>query len=398
MMFKTATLSTLLLATSSSLHSTSAFLAPQNGVQHHHRRAFNVHAPSTKSAMWSSTNADEFNAPRTTAGSGVTEDNEDLATRLKAQAAKLRAEASKLEAEKSESMAKAAQMAFDKFDTNRDGTISIQELKIGLEKQLETQLSESRVKELMMAFNASGDNVLRPDEFVTVDRFRNKLNELARNEKERARQAKADADAERNGAKLAEARLELLNDAPPTNTDKALSVIPYLFPLLDGLQYGQFLLGNADEGNPLVKGLAVLYALYRVIPLSGLVAYLSLNFLSSNPRVNRLVRFNMKQAIFVDLAMLFPGILLGVSTAVLPAIGVNLDLSSFTEVASDAVFCALLATLAYTSISSLLGVTPDKLPFISDAVNDRMPSIDMFDDEGRFIGPRDDDSNKMDKE
>jgi hypothetical protein len=231
-----------------------------------------------------------------------------------------------------------------------------------------------------------------------VDRFRNKLNELARNEKERARQAKADAETERNAAKLAEARLELLNDAPPTNTDKALSVIPYLFPLLDGLQYGQFLLGNAAEGNPLVKGLAVLYALYRVIPLSGLVAYLSLNFLSSNPRVNRLVRFNMKQAIFVDLAMLFPGILLGVSTAVLPAIGVNLDLSSFTEVASDAVFCALLATLAYTSISSLLGVTPDKLPFISDAVNDRMPSIDMFDDEGRFIGPRDDDSNKMDKE
>jgi hypothetical protein len=69
------------------------------------------------------------------------------------------------------------------------------------------------------------------------------------------------------------------------------------------------------------------------------VAYGALSFLSANPRLNRLVRFNMQQAIFVDIALLFPGLLLGVSTAFLPALGVNtLDLSSFTEVASDAVF------------------------------------------------------------
>jgi hypothetical protein len=348
--------------------------------------------------LWSSINADDFNAPRA-AVKGIRGDNEDLAARLRAQAAKLRAEASNLEAEKAESMAKAAQMAFDKFDTNRDGNVSLQELKAGLEKQLETQLSEIRVKELMLAFDASGDNVLQPDEFVTVGKFRNKLNELARNEKEHARQAKADAGVARDAARLAEARLELLNDAPPTITDKALSVLPYLFPLMDGVQYGRFLLGNADESNPLITALAVVYGLYRAIPLAGFVAYGALSFLSANPRVNRLVRFNMQQAIFVDIALLFPGLLLGVSTAVLPALGVNLDLSSFTEVASDAVFCALLATLAYTSISSLLGAPPDKLPFISDAVNERMPSIDMFDDEGRFVGPQSDDSSdKMDKQ
>jgi hypothetical protein len=209
--------------------------------------------------LWSSTNADDVNAPRV-AVAGTTSDNEDLAARLRAQAARLRAEASNLEAE---SMANAAQMAFDKFDTNRDGNVSLQELKAGLEKQLETQLSEIRVKELMIAFDASGDNVLQPDEFVTVGKFRNKLNELARNEKERARQAKADAGAERDAAKLAEARLGLLNDSPPTITDKALSVLPYLFPLMDGVQYGRFLLGNADESNPLITALAVVYELYR---------------------------------------------------------------------------------------------------------------------------------------
>jgi hypothetical protein len=408
MMFRTATVSAVLLATSSSFDSATAFLAPQNGVQHHHR-AFNVHVPtpmsasssatagitsSTRSVMWSSSNSDS----QSTAATDITEDTDDVVARLRAQAAKLRAEASNLEAEKADSMAKAAQMAFDKFDTDQDGTISLQELKAGLEKQLETQLSEIRVKELMAAFDVSGDNVLQRDEFVTVDKFRNKLNELARNEKERARQAKADADVERDAAKLAEARLDLLNDAPPTTSDKALSILPYLFPLMDGLQYGRFLLVNADESNPVIMALGAMYALYRVIPLSGFVAYFALNFLSANPKINRLVRFNMQQAIFIDIALLFPGLLLGISTFVLPAVGVNLDLPVLTEVSSDVVFCAILATLTYTSISSLLGAAPDKLPLISNAVIERMPSVDMFDDEGRFVGKQKDDSDKKDKQ
>jgi hypothetical protein len=300
----------------------------------------------------------------------------------------LRAEAAQLESEKAAQLAEAAQKAFDTFDTNKDGVVSLEELQTGLEKQFETQLSQTRVKELMTAFDASGDNLLQPDEFVTMDRFRNKLNELVRNEKELATKAKLEADAERDAAKLAEARMELLNDAPPTNKDKILSVIPYLFPLMDGLQYGRFLLvSDTAESNPAVTALAVLYALYRSIPLSGFVAFVALNFLSFNPRVNRLVRFNMQQAIFLDIALLFPGLLLGISTAVLPALGVTLDVTSVTEIASDVIFYTLLATLAYTSISSVFGIAPDKIPLISDAVNQRMPNVDMFDDEGRFIGP-----------
>jgi hypothetical protein len=51
----------------------------------------------------------------------------------------------------------------------------------------------------------------------------------------------------------------------------------------------------------------------------------------------------------------------------------------------DAIFATLMATLAYSTISSLLGVMPDKLPVVSEAAGDRMPSIDvsMFDSKGR---------------
>lgn len=56
--------------------------------------------------------------------------------RLKQMAAKLRAEAASLEAEKAQQLADAAEKAFQKFDINSDGEVSLSELKTGLEKEL----------------------------------------------------------------------------------------------------------------------------------------------------------------------------------------------------------------------------------------------------------------------
>ena len=56
--------------------------------------------------------------------------------RLRAQAAKLRAEAASLEADKANQLAEAAEKAFQKFDINSDGEVSLSELKTGLEKEL----------------------------------------------------------------------------------------------------------------------------------------------------------------------------------------------------------------------------------------------------------------------
>jgi len=322
---------------------------------------------------------------------------DDEIQRLRAQAAKLRAEAAALEAEKAEALARAAEHAFRTFDTNQDGEISLQELKDGLERLWKTELSESRVKELLSAFDASGDGSLQLDEFVTVDRFRNKLDSLAREEKELAAKAKREADEEAVAAKLAEARLEFLNDRPPSGTDKLISILPYLFPLMDGLQYGRFLLGNEDGSNPLVAAVAILYTLYRSIPFSGLAAFFALNFLSFNPKINRLIRFNMQQAIFLDIALFFPGLLLGLNQVIGQALGLQMP-PSFMEVASDGVFFTMLAVLAYSTVSSLLGITPDKVPILSKAASDRMPTLEMFDDQGRFIGPRRDEDEEDKKD
>jgi hypothetical protein len=61
--------------------------------------------------------------------------------RLKRQAAKLRAEAASLEADKAKQLAEAAEKAFNKFDVNSDGEVSLSELKMGLEKELKVRLA-----------------------------------------------------------------------------------------------------------------------------------------------------------------------------------------------------------------------------------------------------------------
>uniref|UniRef100_A0A7S4J8K4 EF-hand domain-containing protein n=1 Tax=Odontella aurita TaxID=265563 RepID=A0A7S4J8K4_9STRA len=312
--------------------------------------------------------------------------NDDTDTeieRLKAMAAKLRSDAAELEAEKAQALADAAEKAFRQFDTNQDGEISLAELKEGLEKGLKIELSDNRVKELMEVFDASGDGALQLDEFVTIDRFRNQLDALAREEKRLALEAADNAKREKEAAQIQEAKMGLLNEGPPTPKDKVVSLLPYLFPLMDGLAYGRFLLQGADASNPVVDVIAILYTIYRSIPFSGFVAFFALNILSSVGGINRLVRYNMQQAIFLDIALFFPGLIGGV----ISAIGGDVIPTGVSEIGTDAIFVSLLAVLGYCSVSSLLGITPDKIPLISQSVTDRMPTIDNFDDELRYIPP-----------
>lgn len=315
-------------------------------------------------------------------------DDEEI-ERLKSMAAKLRSEAANLEASQKQQIADAAERAFRKFDTNQDGEISLAELKAGLEKNLKMELSETRVKMLMDDFDKTGDGTLKLEEFVTVEQFRNKLDALARDEKAQALQAKRAAQQEEEASKFLQARLDMINDRAPTTQDKLISVLPYLFPLLDGLQFARFLvLENPD--NPISGIIALSYALYRSIPFGGFIAFFALSFLSGNPTINRLIRYNMQQAIFLDIALFFPGLI----AAVFSIVGGGKFLpQGVTEIGSDVMFVTLLATLGYCTVSSLLGGTPDKIPIISEAVNARIPTVDMFDVQGRFTPKRTDSPN-----
>lgn len=341
-----------------------------------------VSSSSTTRLFASSTNNDEDGA-------------ENEVERLRAMAARLRAEAAALEAQKAQQVADATERAFKKFDTNQDGMVTFEELKSGLEKVLKTELKEERVKKLMDEFDSSGDGALQLSEFVGVEQFRNRLESLVRDEQAAAKDAVKAAKLEAEAAALSQAIMERLNDKPPTTTDKLVSILPYLLPLLDGLQFGRFLLEGQD--NPAIAVLAVLYTFYRSIPFSGFVAFLALSVLSGNLAINRQIRFNMQQAIYFDIALFVPSLLTSLGGLALSGLGVQIP-EAVSQLGSDAVFLTLLAGIGYAIVSSLLGITPDKVPFISSAVDARMPTIDMFDAEGRFLGPSRENSDDTKKD
>ena len=322
------------------------------------------------------------------------------ADRLRSMAAKLRAEAASLEAEQENEKTQAAQKAFQKFDNNKDGEVTLEELKAGLEKAFKMDLPQSRVQDLMQTFDKSGDGALQLEEFVDVEKFRNQLEQLDRQEKAAQREAAKKAQQEAQAAEEAETRLavikESINEKAPTNTEKVLSVLPFLLPLMDGLPFGRFLL-ESHLDNPLVMGLAGLFGLYRAIPLSGFIAYGVLAYLRENPAVNKQIRFNAGQAFYLDIALFVPAVLTTLIGLAAGATGGNFEIpAGVSELGQDAVFVTLLLSIGYSAVSSLLGATPDKIPFISDAVSKRMISTDMFDDEGRFIQPEKEDDKKED--
>lgn len=305
--------------------------------------------------------------------------------RLKAMAAQLKAEASELEAEVRQERIATVVEAFQTFDTNKDGSISLEELREGLSKT--SQVTDELAKKLMEAFDESGDGAIQINEFKGVEAFKMKLDSILRDEREAALRAQMDAKEAFAAAQLEEQRAtalaQFLNDGPPSVSDRIVSTLPYLFPLLDMVQYGSYLI-NTELDNPLVATLTVLYGIYQTVPFSGLIAFFALSALSNNMRLNRLVRFNIQQAIFLDIALIVPGILGGVSGVLFPYLGV--EVPPFVAIyASTFTFFLFSAAIIYSLVSSVSGITPDKIPFVSERVEIRVPTADMFDEQGKLI-------------
>jgi len=320
----------------------------------------------------------------------------DEVQRLRAMAQRLRDDASALAAEQAQKVTEIAMKAFAQFDLNNDGTISVDELKMGLEKATKHEIPQDRIEKLLQQYDANSDGVLQMEEFAPVERLKNQLDSIVREEKVIALEDAKVLKQMEEQKQLQEMQMALVNDGEPTASDKVVSILPYLFPLLDSLQFaGQWVTSHPD--NIVAQVGAVAFTLYRSIPLSGFLAFFALNFFSGNLSLNRLVRFNMQQAIYLDLALIVPGIMVGLLGAM--GSGLGLPASEMVqEVLNDAVVLGTLATVAYASVSSLIGATPDQIPWVSNAAKGRMITPDMFDEEGKFVSQSrsgdEDDSSK----
>ena len=104
--------------------------------------------------------------------------------------------------------------------------------------------------------------------------------------------------------------------------------------------------------------------IYGIIPFSQLIFFIGLSTLSRNPQISRSVRFNMQQALILDIALIFPS-LLGQIPIPMPGMLVNSG--------SNFVYLALMLSVGYAFVSNLSGKVPDKIPVISDAAGSQVP-------------------------
>jgi Chloroplast import apparatus Tic20-like len=149
--------------------------------------------------------------------------------------------------------------------------------------------------------------------------------------------------------------------------ERAISILPYLVPLLDSLTFGFDVFRRVPlAGNLILMPLYPIFQIYRGIPFLAFGVFLVLYILVvRNPDVPRFIRFNTYQALVLDIVLIFPQLLSGINlSAAIPP--------SVTEVLSTSVFYAMSIAIGYSVVCNVKGELPDQIPGISDSVRDQI--------------------------
>jgi len=141
------------------------------------------------------------------------------------------------------------------------------------------------------------------------------------------------------------------------------SIFAYTLPVLDSVR---FLLPIGMVFPQLQPLAALLYTglmAVNVIPFGQLLIFIAMQLISDNPEVPVLVRYNLKQAVALDIALFLPGIV----TFILEfAIGTDGRLSPEVAAAiGTSVFVPVVIMLAYCTVFNLLGMAPRGVPGLS---------------------------------
>jgi hypothetical protein len=149
-------------------------------------------------------------------------------------------------------------------------------------------------------------------------------------------------------------------EGPPI-WQRLLGALAYLLPLSDALRFGQALF----DMFPLLGWLALpalpLAVLEQAIPFGGLVLFLLLFLLVvRNPRVPYPIRFNVLQAILIDIVL----VLLSLAfDTVLAPLGAGFAIRTL----SNTIFLGTVLLVLFSVIQSLRGKEAD-IPTVSEAV------------------------------
>lgn len=153
--------------------------------------------------------------------------------------------------------------------------------------------------------------------------------------------------------------------APPL--ERLVGCLPYVLPLADGFEWGRYVFEQIPLlALPFVPLFPVMSFLNAPFVSFGIFIFL-FSFVARNPEYSRFVRFNTLQAIYLDIALIFPQLFKSImgATGGLPSeIGVPL---------TNTVFYAMIFSVTYSLFKNVQGETPNEIPLISESVESQMP-------------------------
>jgi len=289
------------------------------------------------------------------------------AAALEGAAEKLRAEAEALEAELGEDRWQEQLRWFNAFDANGDGKVDVDELQQGMislrGKWLDLPTASQIVKEL----DANENGSLDPDEF-NVAEVEARLERID-TEREEKRQILARVrEAEAKNLEAVESVLEEYVNLPTRNSDigsmtRLLAVCAYVLPMMEIMRF----IVPLTETNPeLASSFGIFAAMEQtgIAPLARISLFLLFQFLAEDRALPHLVRFNLRQAVTLVVALGAISLLeLFYSVCTNNALIARFEAEHWDgNVWVVAIFCACVF---YSIASTCTGKLPKQMPLIS---------------------------------
>jgi hypothetical protein len=157
-----------------------------------------------------------------------------------------------------------------------------------------------------------------------------------------------------------------------TPLDRFLSALAYLLPLSIGVFFGLFLIQEFPILKLITIPVAPVLMLYGSLgPFSGILIFMVLFFLVvRNERIAHFIRFNVMQAILLEIALTIVSILaqtFGMTLLpVLAQVG-DSQILLLVKTLASAIFLGTVAAVVYGIVQCALGLYPDQIPAVSDA-------------------------------
>lgn len=155
-----------------------------------------------------------------------------------------------------------------------------------------------------------------------------------------------------------------------TIRDKFFSALSYLLPWAAGISFGGFLFKDFPFLLLLQIPVLPLLLLYGLIPFGSIIVFFLLLFLVvRNERIPHFIRFNVMQAILLDIALVIVNLLfelLGLLFGPIFQQAINLGGIFLLATIFNVIFLGSLIAVGYGIFQSAMGLYPDKIPTVSD--------------------------------